>query len=94
LRASKKKRLVIAALGTLAAVTLYFCAYFACLTVYLRYPAPVSGGLGSADARVYYKVGPLSQDFARLFFEPAQLIDAYYLRPKYWQDKHFGNKHD
>ena len=52
------------------------------------------GGIGSAQARVYYKVGPLSQDIAHSVFEPAQLLDAYYLRPKYWQDKTFAGKHD
>ena len=94
MRASKKKRLVIVALGTLAAVILYFCAYFACVTVYFRYPMQVSGAVGSAQARVYYKVGPLSQDIACSLFEPAQLLDSYYLRPKYWQDKAFDSKHD
>jgi hypothetical protein len=54
----------------------------------------VSGAVGSAQARVYYKVGPLSQDFAHSIFEPAQLLDSYYLRPKYCQDKTFDGKHD
>jgi hypothetical protein len=94
MRASKKKRLVIVALGTLAAVVLYFCAYFICLTVYFRYPMQIGGGIGSGQARVYYKVGPLPQDMARSVFEPAQRLDAYYLRPKYWQDKAFDSKHD
>jgi hypothetical protein len=93
MRASRKKRVVIVALGTLAAVILYFCAYFACLTIYFRYPMQVDG-MGSREERVYYKVGPLSQDFARSVFKPAQLLDANYLRPKYWQDKTFDDKHD
>jgi hypothetical protein len=93
MRTARKKRLVIVALGTLAVVVLYFCAYFACLTIYFRYPMQV-GGMGSGQARVYYKVGPLSQDIAHSVFAPAQLLDAYYLRPKFWRDKTFDGKHD
>ena len=86
MRASKQKRLVLVAFGTLVAVILYLGVYFACVSIYFRYPMQV-GGKSIGHARVYYKVGPISQDFACSFFEPARLFDAYYLHPKLWEDK-------
>jgi hypothetical protein len=85
--ASKKKRLVIVGLGTLAAAVLYLGAYFACISIEFRYAMRV-GAPSLGSARPYYKVGPISQDFAQSFFEPARLFDAYYLRPKSWADKY------
>jgi len=84
--ASNKKRLIIVALGTFATCVIYMGVYFACVSIEFTYPMEV-GGLGVGSARVYYNVGPLSQDMAHSFFEPARLCDAYYLRPKRWADK-------
>ena len=74
-------------MGTLVAVSLYFGAYFVCVSTYFTYPAQV-GGKGMRSARAHYKVGPLMQDIAQSFFEPARLFDCYYLRQKQWEDKH------
>ena len=53
-------------------------AYFACVSIeyeqHIGYPI------------VSYKVGPLSQNIAHSFFEPARLCDAHLLRPKRWED--------
>jgi hypothetical protein len=74
------------ALGTLAAGALYIGAYFACVSVRFNYAMRPSGkSVGTAYA--YYKVGPLLEDFVGSFFEPARLCDAYYLRPKLWEDR-------
>ena len=84
--ASKKRRLVMVALGTVATIILYMGIYFTCVSVECRYAMDVPRSVGSPYA--YYHVGPVSLDFAHVFFEPARLFDASYLRPHLWEDRY------
>jgi hypothetical protein len=84
--ASRKKRLAIVAVGTVAAAAIYLGAYFACVSVQFRYGMEAKvRSIGRAHA--YYKVPPALDDIADSFFEPARLFDAYYLRPQLWEDR-------
>jgi hypothetical protein len=84
--ATKKKRLILVALGTMGAILIYMGIYFACVSIEFRYPMQV-GGKGFGNAHAYYRVGPFSQGIAQSVFEPARLLDAYYLRPGHWADQ-------
>ncbi len=84
--ATRRKRIVLVASGTLGAVALYVGAYYACVSVqFQRGLAFKEPSIESAYA--YYRIGEQWQDFAQSFFEPARLLDAYYFRPDLWKDK-------
>jgi hypothetical protein len=61
-------------------------AYFLCASVQFgRNPASMEPTIQSTG--VYYKVSPRLEMAAYRFFEPARLCDAYYFRPKLWEDR-------
>jgi len=88
---SRKNRVVTFAFGTIAAIVLYFTAYFACVSVQTMYAVGIKGPSG-ARIIAYYKVGFLLQDFASYVFEPARLCDACYFRPELWNNAKWNNK--
>jgi|ERR1017187_4503602 hypothetical protein len=89
--AHQKKRLVVVAAGTLAAVLLYIAAYFACVSVEVSYHLGIDGPVG-AKVHAYYRVGSTLQDLATWIFEPAQLCDSYYFRPRLWNEPKWKGK--
>src|ERR1039457_2322526 len=89
--ASKKKHLVIVAVGTVAAAALYIAAYFACVSVQTLFATGIDGPTG-ARVYAYYRVGHQLQGFAALFFEPVRLCDACYFRPHLWNEPKWNGK--
>ena len=83
---SRKRRLSIVAFLTIAAVGCYVVAYFACVSVRFSHAMTVKEPR-IQSAYAYYKTGPLSQDFAQWFFEPARLCDEHYFRSRLWADR-------
>jgi hypothetical protein len=84
--ATRRKRIMHVALGVLAAMALYFGTYYACVSVQFRRVLTIKEP-GVELAYAYYKVGDRNQAFAQSLFEPARLIDAYYVRRALWNDK-------
>jgi len=81
---SKKKRLIILLVGVAMMLAVYLSAYYACVSIQFE---PLQHQPTVEIAYAHYKAGPLSEEFARRFFEPARLCDAYYLRPHLWEDR-------
>jgi hypothetical protein len=86
MRGWKKNRLFVILAGALTARALYFGAYFACVSIHFRRSLEYKvANIESAFARD--AAGPLAQNFAQWFFEPARLCDACYLRSSRWEDR-------
>jgi uncharacterized membrane protein len=84
--ATSKKRIYIIMIGLLFALIFYIGAYFLCASIQFEHnPAVMEQSIESAG--VYYKVSPRLEAVAYRFFEPARLCDAYYFRPKLWEDR-------
>ena len=84
--APKKKRIYIIMMGMLFPLIFYIGAYFLCVSIQFEHnPAVMERSIESAG--VYYKVSPRLEVVAYRFFEPARLCDAYYFRPKLWEDR-------
>jgi hypothetical protein len=84
--ATSKKRFCILMIGLLLALIFYLGAYFLCVSIQFGHnPAVQEQTIQSAGA--YYKVSPRLEAVAYRFFEPARLCDAYYFRPKLWEDR-------
>ncbi|MGO8700065.1 MAG: hypothetical protein ACLQVY_20445 [Limisphaerales bacterium] len=84
--ASKIKRFYIALMGLVFALILYVGAYCLCVSIQFEHnPAVMEESVQSAG--IYYKVSPSLETIARCVFEPAWLCDAYYFRPKLWEDR-------
>jgi hypothetical protein len=80
----EKKRLIILLAGAVMMLAVYFCAYYACVSIQFR---PYSHQWNIEEAYAHYKAGPLSEEFARRLFEPARFCDAFYLRSHLWEDR-------
>ena len=73
-------------MGLLFAPIFYMTAYFLFVSIQFGHdPAVKEQTMQSAGA--CYKVSPWLEVAAYRFFEPARLCDAYYFRPKLWEDR-------